>query len=396
MRIVIVSDHFSERMGYAENCLPKAMAALGHEVHLVTSNAQVYFELPTYEETYESFLGPAVMACEVKTLDGYTLHRLPYMKWRGRLRIKGLLGKIRSLRPDVVQTFDAISLTTCEAALGKPLLNYKLFTGNHVVASVFPIATQGFMSTRQRLKWLASVTMPGRLASLLTEKCYAATSDCADIAIRFFGVQKEKVNVAPLGADTDLFSPIADAASRETCSQLRQQLGFASSEIVCIYTGRFSKDKNPLCLGQAISMLVAQGEPFRGVFIGSGEQEAAIRSCAGCVVRPFVAVRELPLFYRTADIAVWPTQESTSMLDASACGTPIVISDRVVAVERVQGNGLTYIENDVEDLMCTLLGLRDVGIRNQLGTFGAAKMLRECSWRSIARRRLEDYEAALS
>lgn len=36
MQIAIVSDWFSEKMGYAENFLPKAMASLGHEVHLVT------------------------------------------------------------------------------------------------------------------------------------------------------------------------------------------------------------------------------------------------------------------------------------------------------------------------------------------------------------------------
>ena len=34
--------------------------------------------------------------------------------------------------------------------------------------------------------------VPGRFVSLFTEKCYSVTIDCADIAKRFFGVQKRK------------------------------------------------------------------------------------------------------------------------------------------------------------------------------------------------------------
>jgi len=396
MRIVIISDWFAEKMGYAENCLPKALASLGHEVHLVTSNVQVYFDSPNYKEIYEPFIGPPVVPCETKQLDGYTLHRLPYTRWRGRLRIQGLLAKLRSLRPQIVQTFDAWSVTTYEAALAKPVLRYKLFTGNHICASVFPLANgTAVMGKRARVKWFATVSRPGRLVSYLTEKCYPATVDCADIALRFLGVQERKISVCPLGVDTQSFSPVANEAARNARLELRRQLGFAPTDIVCIHTGRFSQDKNPLCLAQAIERLVSQAESFRGLFLGGGPQESAIRACPGSVVHPFVSARDLPPFYRAADIAVWPTQESTSMLDAAACGIPLVISDHVAAIERVQGNGIKYQESDPGDLSRALLSLRDVGARAQLGDFGAVKMAREFSWTSIAHRRLEDYKAVL-
>lgn len=395
LRIIVITDWFSEKMGYAENCLPKAMAALGHKVHVITSDAQVYFDSPTYKETYEAFLGPAVVPCGVKGLDGYTLHRLPHARWRGHLRIQGLQKKLRELRPQIVQTFDAIALTTYEAALIKPLIHFKLFTGNHVVASVFSPARGAVMIGKKRRRWLLGVIFPGRLTSLFTEKCYAATVDAADIAVRFFGVEAGKVEVDPLGVDTDLFSPAVDSAAQEARAGLRQQLGFAQTEIVCIYTGRFSGAKNPLCLAQAVEELRAQGAPFRGLIIGSGEQEAAIRGCPACVVRPFVPVRSLAQFYRAADVAVWPTQESTSMLDAAACGLPIVVSNRVIAVERVQGNGITYHEGSVADLMRALLTLHAPGVRDRLGKAGATKMAQQYSWLAIARHKLQDYEAAL-
>jgi len=36
---------------------------------------------------------------------------------------------------------------------------------------------------------------------------------------------------------------------------IRTQLGFAPSDIVCVYTGRFGADKNPLLLAKAIARL---------------------------------------------------------------------------------------------------------------------------------------------
>ena len=83
------------------------------------------------------------------------------------------------------------------------------------------------------------------------------------------------------------------------------------------------------------------------------------------------------------------------MLDAAACGLPIVANDTMTAPERLEGSGLAYKLNDAEDLIRTLLKLRDPEIRNRLGSYGVQKMARDYSWESVARRRLRDYEAAL-
>ncbi len=164
---------------------------------------------------------------------------------------------------------------------------------------------------------------------------------------------------------------------------------------MCIYTGRFSEDKNPLLLAKAVTHLRDMGEPFRGLFVGNGTQAEAIRSCPGCVVHPFVPFYELGDFFRSADIGVWPTQESTSMMDAAACGLPIVVNDTLVAVERIKGNGIAYKLNDLDDLVRALRSLKDPQERSRLGSLGAEKMAREFSWESVAKRRLADYEAAL-
>ncbi len=251
-------------MGYAENCLPKSLASLGHEVHVITANVQTYFNSPFYKETYEPFIGPGIVACETKNLNGFTLHRLPFDTCRGRLVIRGLVKAIAYLRPQVVQTFDISSVSTCSAALMKPLLDYKLFLESHIHASVFPLANKQRLRSRECVRLIPDFVL-GRTVSLISEKCYPISTDAAEIAIRFFGIQPGKVDIYSLAVDTDVFEPPLSESSLKMRAQLRSELGFVESDIVCVYTGRFTQEKDPFCLAKAISILRERDRSFRAV-----------------------------------------------------------------------------------------------------------------------------------
>jgi glycosyltransferase involved in cell wall biosynthesis len=233
------------------------------------------------------------------------------------------------------------------------------------------------------------------MVSFLTERCYAISIDAADIAIRYSGVERKKLSVCPLGVDTDIFRPPINPVEQQARSQLRRELGFSESDVVCIYTGRLSEDKNPLCLAQAIEILGGRGKPFRGLFVGNGPQAKAICALGRSVIHPFVSFRELPRFYWAADIGVWPRQESTSQLDAAACGLPIILSNRVQVLERVDGNGLIYEEDNLHELVRKLEALSDPEVHRRFGAFGARKMRERFSWDRIGRQRIRDYEEAL-
>jgi len=230
------------------------------------------------------------------------------------------------------------------------------------------------------------------MISLLTTKCFPSAPDCADVAARFLGVPRKLMEISPLGVDTELFGPIATEAQLRDRAELRQRLGFSDDEIVCVYSGRFTEDKNPAVLAAAIQKLQEMGEPFRGLFVGNGVQADFIRGCRGCVLHPFVLVSELARYFRASDIGVWPTQESMSMLDAAACGLPIVVNDTVKVLERIEGNGLSYRLEDVGDLVRVLLQLRSETTRKRMGQRGAEKMLTQFSWRALAERRLRYYQ----
>lgn len=396
LRVVYVADFYSEGMGHSENCVPQAMATLGPEVHLISSDLQVYGNSPLYDETYADFLGPARQPCGHKTVSGHLLHRLPHRLRLGYVDMVGLPALVRSLQPDIVHCFDCFSFSVLRLSLMRPAVGYKLFKECHQHLSIVkPYLKDNSEGGFKRLSYRATRTLPGMLAGLATDRCFAISPDCAEVARRFYGVPGRKIRTVSLGSNTQHFFPVDDYETRKERLLLRSDLGIEPGDILCIYTGRFSQQKNPLLLAEAVSLLVKKGLPYRALFVGDGVQGKAISSHAGSVAVPFVLHRELPRYYRAADIGVWPTQESLSMLDAASCGIPIVASDRIGDPERVIGNGRLYREGGAEDLARSLEELRSEQVRQELGRAGRAKMVEKHSWQRVAEDFLEEYLRAL-
>ena len=393
MKIAIVSSWFSEDMGYIENRLPVALADLGHEVHVIASDGQVYYTSHDYQEIYERFLGPRFVPTGTTQREGFTLHRLPHVAFKDLLGIRGLTKLLSAIAPDIVQVMDHVSLSALQSAYWCTRKRAPLFTASHMHASAFKPA----MSRLKIRTWLwAYLWLPGRLVSSVVKRCYTISEDASDVAHRYLGVQQNKLRIVPLGVDAKLFHPTGTPAEEERREALRSRLGFRDDEIVCIYTGRLTEQKNPLLLAQAVHSQREQGLPFRGLFVGEGPQNAAISSLEGNILLGFVSFPDLPDYYRASDIAVWPTQESTSMLDAAASGLPLVVSNRVQVRERIAEGGTVYEEGSGADLASKLKALADPGRRRELGSRGASAIRTNLTWERLAETRLNDYSTALA
>ena len=227
-------------MGYLENCLPKALVKLGHEVHLITSTAQVYYNQTYWRDAYGAYLGEPIVEEKTYNSNGVTVHRLSFKTIRKKISIIGLTTLIRQIEPDVVHTFVHADWDTLRIVLTKMTMakSFKLFTANHTsYLALFPTPQAHIdFNWKRRTLFFLSFTLAGTFISLFTKKCFCVTTDAADVAKKYFGVPNSKLKVTTLGVDTDIFAP-----NKENRTRVRQQLGIADDEVLCIYTGKFFK-----------------------------------------------------------------------------------------------------------------------------------------------------------
>jgi glycosyltransferase involved in cell wall biosynthesis len=383
-------------MGYLGTVLPKYLARLGLEVHVLATDLSAYHNLDEHKTGAPDFLGaqtlPAGTVCKT---DGYTVHILRHGRMHGHVYMKGLHGKLREIAPDIVYSILAIGWIPLQAAYAKVTGGFRLFCGSHTSAMMFPLARDPSPKLMRLLNAYITRWIPGRIVSLMSSGCYCPTEDCGEVAWRFFGIQKKKIKIIHLGVDGDIFFPATTPDDELKRAAVRERLGYSNNDIVCIYTGKMAQMKNPLLLARAIERLRAEGRNYKGLFIGDGAQRASIETIPGCVVLDFMPFVELGEYYRASDVAVWLTNESTSMLDAAACGIPIVVSDRIYQ-DHVFGNGLAYRINDFESLCESLRTFEDAELRAKFGRAGAAKMRDRFMWEHAAMARYLDFNAAVS
>jgi glycosyltransferase involved in cell wall biosynthesis len=397
LRIVIVTDTYAESMGYAGSRLPATLAKVNNvDVHLVTAGLPAYYQIQDYAKTFDDFQKPKITVGEVRSVEGFKVHYIGHKAAYGGIKLVGLKKKLAELKPHVVQVFSHTGWAAIDAARFQRKLGYKLFTGNHSGKIVYAPAQMDLSPWSPiRIKEFLKRGLPGRYISSRTVLCYGATQDCSDVATEFLGVPQSKIKTTSLGVETETFHPDENQQETKAAEDLRKHLGIKPNELMCVYTGKMTEEKNALLLAIAVAELRQQGHPFRSVFYGAGPQADAVAQVEGAVLHPFVHYKQLGDVYRAADIAVWPTQITTSTLDAAACGIPIVVNDQILANERYEGNGLTYRLNDLQDLKRVLVELTDPDLRKKLGNEGARKMREEYSWNALARLRIDDYMKAL-
>ncbi len=133
----------------------------------------------------------------------------------------------------------------------------------------------------------------------------------------------------PVGIDVDLFN----AGS----STVRAQLGWSENHFVIGYAGRLSHIKGVDILASAFRQLAGKNQNFRLLIVGDGEEQGPIKAglsreiAAGLVhLEPGVEHERLTAWYRAMSLMVMPSRYenfSNSVLEALACGTPVLGAD---------------------------------------------------------------------
>jgi len=234
--------------------------------------------------------------------------------------------------------------------------------------------------------------------------------DCQTIRQRAveMGMPDKNIVTFPWGVDLELFSPIDPTA--RMIHRSNNRVNIESDDFVLLSTRSWESLYGVLDLAKAFVSAARKHPQLRLVMLGNGSQASELRRtflAAGMQDRVIfpgqISQTDLPHFYHMADLYISPSHSdgtSISLLEALACGTPVLLSD-------IPGNqewitqpgevGWLFADGDAESLEQTI----DFAVTNrkhlpQMGL--AARRLAEqrADWKKNFDKLLEVYDKVLT
>jgi glycosyltransferase involved in cell wall biosynthesis len=243
-------------------------------------------------------------------------------------------------------------------------------------------------------RWLPSESQPNevlqqRLKSLRENVRLVAIGEAQSDALTAAGLPPAEI-IRP-GIDLQHFKP-GDRA------EARRRVNLAADAPIVLYVGRLAPDKNVETLMTGFARLQTRAHLL---IIGDGRLRPELQELsrelnidAFTTFLPFVPHQDLPLYYRSADVMVVPSNylETFCMvaLEAIACGCPVIVTDQVPEILRRFPTVPSFGPYDVDALSRHLHAALNNGAKPADIT-GMA----DYDWSGVARRYLQSYNAAL-
>ncbi|PZU92852.1 MAG: glycosyltransferase family 1 protein [Pseudanabaena sp.] len=205
----------------------------------------------------------------------------------------------------------------------------------------------------------------------------------------------------PASVDPLIYKP-----QSELIASLKQDLQTSKSEVLIGYMGRIVEEKGLKTLLYALKSIVDL--PWRLVMVGTGNYLSTFNEIAEkCQIRDritllgFVPHQDAPRYLSAFDLLVlpsetrknWKEQFGRVIIEAIACGTPVIGSDsgEIPHLIRKTGGGLTFSEGKQDALAdCITRLIEDKHLRNELADKGRAVVLAEYSNQVIGQRFIQN------
>jgi glycosyltransferase involved in cell wall biosynthesis len=187
-----------------------------------------------------------------------------------------------------------------------------------------------------------------------------------------FGAAARRIEVLPIGVDTDVFSP-GDRASARTECQL------PAEDRIVTFLGALDDNKGVGCQRLIEALSADEFDGVRLVVMGEGPREAELRETTArlgmsgrVTVRPFADRGGVVALLRAADVVAVPSlRESLGLiaLEAEAVGTPVAASAVGGLLEHVIPgvNGELFDPSDVGDIRRALRSILNEPERYRAG-----------------------------
>jgi len=214
-------------------------------------------------------------------------------------------------------------------------------------------------------------------------------------AVQYLDADAAKITVAPIASD-EAFVPVSPEAARQ---RLR---AYGINGPYFLFVGAIEPRKNVANVVRAFSALARDTQHCLALVGPDGwKSEDTFRLIASLglekrVVRPgFVPQEDLPSFYSAAESLLFPTRYEgfgLPIIEAMACGCPIVTSDNS-SVREVAGGSALYADcDDVDGIAAAARALLEHPAKRDSLTRVGLERARLFSWDACARKTFEVYQ----
>ena len=332
---------------------------------------------------------------------GYELRTIPLL-FNGAYHLHfypTLVGELRELQPEVVhvdeEPYNLATLLGVQAARSvgaEPLF----FTWQNLLRRYPP-----------PFNWFERIVYRACAVAI------AGNAEAREVLVRK-GYQGKIVVLPQFGVDPTIFRPQTEQEEEERAQRGGKEDALThpslltphSSQFHIGYAGGLLPEKGLDLLLRACAGL--EGD-WRLTLVGSGEELEALRKLAsegGIADRVTLGVRlpsaEMPEFYRSLDLLVlpsrtrpnWKEQFGRVLIEAMACGVPVLGSDSGEIPHVIGSAGVVFPEGDVEALRSQLQRLmQDRAVRKCLAAAGRQRVLAHYTMTEIARQTVAAYTA---
>ena len=366
------------RMWYAQNRrLAHEMARLGGEDWEITAVAPSFFHGDFRDlevEKYEDEL------CRLETVDAY-FSRERHVWWYG-WRLHDLL----TAKWDLVHCWEEPYIVAGgQVCWWTPrATKFVFFTAQNIIKKYPP-----------PFSWIESYCI---------DQCSAwiAPGKTVINAQRQRGYEVKPYREIPHGVDVRHFSPNSQRGDRTL-----QQLGWSldRTDPIIGFVGRFVEEKGLRFLTNVLDALPGN---WRALFVGSGPLESDLRRWVQrhgerALVLTDVRHDDVPAYLNAIDLCApsqtmtrWSEQFGRTIIEAFACGVPVIASDSGEIPNVIGDAGIIVNEHDKDGWVNALaLLLKNQSRRRELGERGLKRAHQQYAWEVVARQHLEFFAEVL-
>jgi glycosyltransferase involved in cell wall biosynthesis len=379
-------------LGYEENHLGFAQAALGAEVTIVTST-----ELPHQWAAYSKNGGESNANAGTVIDKGVTIRRLTSafeIQSRSQLILKGLGAVFEDEFPDILHLHAPVGGLTVQSLRYARTQKIPVVIDSHI--NYFNLRP---FNTKKRAYYQAFARLILPFYRSVVKRFLPHTPDAETVLDRVLNIDSDMVTQTSLGADASEFRFDIEARARITTD-----LGIHPSAKLVLFGGRITPPKDIDVLISACNTLWDKLD-FHLILVGPVDEMYKKQLFQKCDPNHSDRIHflgmtpndQMPGFFSAADVGVWPGDPAVSILEAMACSLPLVLSASDTTRHLITGeNGIPFSRGNASELASALsLVLSDADRRNSMSEKSRLLAENVFDWKVVAKRTNQVYEEIL-